>query len=419
MSNFRLTHPPMRGDGRSLTICLISEEFPPEMYGGIATYTLDMARGLVALGHRVHVITRTWMKERRDEQDGIIIHRMFEPEPTWAWGTETLSVKFYESRHIVAWNLCVKRAIDRICEQESLDVMECPEYHAQGLFAALAHRNVPLVVRLHIPAFVCRRLNGVGQGGSDLDRHFSEGIEYRMVRCASLITSPSQCMADDVAGPWGLNRSDIHVIPNPADERLFASANHLSPDPNQVVFTGRLERRKGVDVLARAIPIVLRSHPATKFTFYGHDHPSGPEASSMMEHLRTILGDAIPAVAFAEPVYRSSLPEIYRKAWVCVVPSLYESFGYACLEAMAAGSAVVASRAGSLPELVTDGHDGLLASPDDPQGLAKAIVSVLSNAPLRRSLAQQARRTVVERFARDEVCRRMVAAYRSIVSRAR
>ena len=145
--------------------------------------------------------------------------------------------------------------------------------------------------------------------------------------------------------PKKIDREAIRVIPNPADERLFASADGEQPDPNQVVFTGRLEKRKGVDVLARAIPLILAAHPAAKFTFYGHDHPSGPDGESMMEHMRQLIGSAMSAVELAHPVYRWMLPPIYRRAWVCAVPSLYESFGYTCLEAMASGSAVVASRA--------------------------------------------------------------------------
>ncbi len=406
-----------------LGIVLISEEFPPEMIGGIATYTLDVARGLANLGHRVHVISRTWdTKESFEEIDGVQVHRTFIPDPSWRWGTRYVSGNFHGLRELLFWNRRVRCTLDRILGAESIDVIECPEYHAQGLESALCHPGVPVIVRLHIPAFVCRRLNGVGIGASPLDTRLCEMAEYQMSRRAALITSPSRIMADDVAGPWKIERSSIRVIPNPADERLFASADHIEPEPDTVVFAGRIERRKGVETLAAAIPLIRRQRPNARFRFYGADHPSGPAGMSMVQYLRGMLNAAgVPesAVVFYGPQHRHLLPPIYRGAWVCAVPSLYESFGYTCLEAMAAGSAVVASNAGSIPELLTHGHDGLLVPPSNARALADGIVRLLSEPSLRHQLAAEARRTVMERFARDKVCQQMVNAYREAVRRHR
>jgi glycosyltransferase involved in cell wall biosynthesis len=389
------------------------------MWGGIATYTLDMARGLAALGHRVHVITRTWEAERVEDVDGIRVHRVYLPEPSWRWGTWFINLKFHEARQIVMWNRQVKRALDRVLGEEGLDVVECPEYHAQGLMATVGRLDLPLVVRLHIPAFVCRRLNGLAIGGCEWDTRLSEGVEYWMTRRADLITSPSLAMARDVARGWNLNESDIRVIPNPADERLFASADHVRHDGRTVVFAGRLERRKGVDVLAKAVPLVLKDFPAARFELYGRDHPSSPDGGgSMAAYLKkelkaTGVPDGTVIINPARP--RQELPAVYRRGTVCVVPSLYESFGYTCLEAMASGTAVVASDAGSLPELVANQEDGLLVRADDPAALASAIVRVLNEPMLRDQLATAARATVMRRFARDLVCRQTVETYRDIV----
>ena len=69
----------------------------------------------------------------------------------------------------------------------------------------------------------------------------------------------------------------IRIIPNPADERLFSSADEVGHDGRTIVFAGRLERRKGVDVLIKAVPLVLRRHPQARFELYGRDHPSAPD----------------------------------------------------------------------------------------------------------------------------------------------
>src|SRR5260370_29129889 len=102
----------MNNEGRSLNICLISEEYPPETgWGGIGTYTYNLAKGLTDLGHRVHVIARGWGADALHEVGKVHVHRLSISEPSWPWGTVGLSASFYETRQILLWNLRVSRAI--------------------------------------------------------------------------------------------------------------------------------------------------------------------------------------------------------------------------------------------------------------------------------------------------------------------
>jgi starch synthase len=84
------------------------------------------------------------------------------------------------------------------------------------------------------------------------------------------------------------------------------------------------------------------------------------------------------------------LPDLYRAADVVVFPTVWrtEGFGLVAAEAMACGTAVVASRVGAIPEVVEDGVTGLLVTPDDEQDLARGISRVLSDEPLRRRLGE-------------------------------
>ena len=74
----------MTTDDAPLGICLVSEEYPPESgWGGIGTYTLNVARGCAHLGHRVHVIARGWEADHVDDDGGVSVHRVSIPEPAF------------------------------------------------------------------------------------------------------------------------------------------------------------------------------------------------------------------------------------------------------------------------------------------------------------------------------------------------
>jgi glycosyltransferase involved in cell wall biosynthesis len=401
-------------------VCLISEEYPPETgWGGIGTYAYNLARGLADLGHRIQVISRGWGEETVQYDGRVRVHRVAVPEPSWRWGAHFVNLRFFETRGMLLWSRRVAGLIDRLHSIEPFDVVESPEYHAQGLFAALGRRRPPVVVKLHTPAFLCRQINRVGVGGSAWDTAISERLEYWLARRARLVTSPSRRLATDVAAHWRLRPSTVRVIPNPIDEQMFCPDGPIA-DTRTIVYVGRIERRKGVETLIDALPAILRSVPNARLRLVGKDHPSGPGGSSLSEHLRKRLRDAgVPAgaVEFAGPIDRTELPTTYRGAAVCVVPSLYENFPYTCLEAMACGSAVVASAVGGIPEIVTDFSDGLLVPPNRPDALAAAVIRILTDRVLRRRLGMQARTTVTGRFSRRIVCARTVDAYRSLLAR--
>lgn len=136
--------------GRSLRVCLISEE--EEGWGGIGTYTAVLSRGLLDLGHTVHVVLRGWEEDRREEIDGIAVHRVIVPEPSWRRGTEHVVERLHSAREALLWSWRVGGCVRAIAANEGLDVVEAPEYRGSGARLALGRHPVSLVVRLHTPA---------------------------------------------------------------------------------------------------------------------------------------------------------------------------------------------------------------------------------------------------------------------------
>jgi glycosyltransferase involved in cell wall biosynthesis len=122
-------------------------------------------------------------------------------------------------------------------------------------------------------------------------------------------------------------------------------------------------------------------------------------------------------VSFAGTVPHKLLNSFYNNADICVVPSVCnEPCGVPILEAMATGIPVIATRSGGTPELIIDGETGLLVERDDASALAKAILRLLSDEELRKSMGKAARKRAVELFSWEKISRDLLVQYENLVS---
>jgi glycosyltransferase involved in cell wall biosynthesis len=152
----------------------------------------------------------------------------------------------------------------------------------------------------------------------------------------------------------------------------------------------------------------------------GADHPIGPGVGSSKQEMLAQLQQAGVAsnVAVLDPIERSRLRTLYHNADVCVVPSLWENFSYACLEAMSCGVPVVAAAVGGLTELIDPGRDGVLVPPSDPVRLADEIVELLTHAERRQAMGQAAREKTLRAYSVERIVQQTVAAYDEAIARA-
>ena len=122
-------------------------------------------------------------------------------------------------------------------------------------------------------------------------------------------------------------------------------------------------------------------------------------------------------VQFINRVPLNSLPNYYRSADICVVPSVYDNSPYTCLEAMSCGRAVIGTSAGGTREYLVDGESGVIVPPRDTDALAEAIIGVLADDNERARLALNARARVLEKFQRKEIARQTVELYKLAIAR--
>jgi D-inositol-3-phosphate glycosyltransferase len=261
--------------------------------------------------------------------------------------------------------------------------------------------QVPLVVMFHT---LGRMKNRVSRDGSERENAQRIEIERHSMLAADLVVAASPSDMEQMVSFYGALRSRIRVVPGGVDTSVFrpfpmeAARALLGLGPGKLVlFVGRIQQLKGIDLLLRAFAQLMAAWPdgdLPRLVVVGGRNPADgadPEALEM-ERLRILARElgVQDRVTFQGAVPHSLLPTYYSAADLVVVPSLYESFGLVALEAMACGAPVVASRVGGLQWTVQDGRSGFLVRRRDPRLFAAAMRLVLEDEALRTSLSREA-----------------------------
>lgn len=387
--------------------------------GGVAAYVRYLAGGLARAGHAVRVICMSPPDGGAHVPPGVIMHCVAQPLRSYRWVRVPLlgpCVPLVRNL-IYAWR--VRRTLLRIARLVRPDVVEYADIEAEGFF----HPGIcPYVVKLH----GCQDVLAPYYTRSEQLQYpwvlrLMAAMEARMIRGADAVSSPSRWLAAEVSRLYAIASSRIADVPYPMDTDFF------SPGPIAetargpcVLYSGRLEARKGAFVFAKAIPAIARKVPEAEFVFLGVDRRS-PAGASSREDIQTFLkgqgvGDRVRFHGDAPPmVFR----DFYRRATVVVNPSLWENCPYTLLEAMSTAKPVVASRASGMKEMIVHGESGLFFEPEDSEDLARQVVALLEDGALRERLGTRAREIVLAKYGMDAATAGAVLLYERIIGRGR
>jgi glycosyltransferase involved in cell wall biosynthesis len=210
-------------------------------------------------------------------------------------------------------------------------------------------------------------------------------------------------------------RGQVYRLENPIDERFFALNDQEWPD--MVLFVGRIIPRKGAFELVKAIEQVRREIPNLQLRMAGGPLESqAPGYMAMIEdYVRT--HDLSRHVTFLGQVSEDDMFNEYASCALVALPARQETAPMAIQEAMAAGKAVVSTRAGGIPYLVDHNRTGLLVESGDVDGLAAAITILLRDSSLRRRMGQAAKVEAEHRFRADHVAARTREIYYQVINR--
>jgi len=377
---------------------LLTREYPPHIYGGAGVVADQLSR---ALARRMDVEVRCFGD--RQTPEGTITVRGYTPwerlkaqhaEPKFAPALETLSIGLAMARdHVDA------------------DVAHAHTWYAD--MAALWIRTlyrIPLVVTLHsMEPLRPWKADQLGSGYL-----LSTWIEKTAVEGADRVIAVSAKMRDDIIQYFQADPKKVVVIHNGIDpdrfrrtDRRDALAKWGVTEP-YVLFVGRITDQKGIFHLLEAAP---KMPPGVQVVLCA----SAPDTPEIEQRLKTALPQHpnvkwIPAMVPVEEVV-----QLYSHAAVFACPSVYEPFGLINLEAMACGTAVVASAVGGILEVVEDGVTGLLVPPARPDDLASAIRKMLDDPARARQMGAAGRKRVEDKFSWASVAQRTEGVYRDAI----
>lgn len=211
------------------------------------------------------------------------------------------------------------------------------------------------------------------------------------------VTVVSRAMAEDLVRS-GVPREKVRVIPMGTDLTKMFCPGPVSRNAKQVLFVGRLVKKKGCRYLIEAWPKVIAKEASARLLIVG----DGPERESLEKRAVELkTGDS---VRFLGALPQASLPDLYRSSAVVVFPSIVgrggdrEGFGLVLVEALGCECAVVVTDLPAMRDIVQDGETGLVVRRESSEEIAGAVLRLLKDPPLVRRLAKEGRRAVRKRF---------------------
>ena len=208
----------------------------------------------------------------------------------------------------------------------------------------------------------------------------------------------------------GVDPQRVSVLPNAIDLTEMPSRPAVAAVAPIVLFIGQLVPRKGFDLLARAMPAVVRAVPTVRFVFVSHNRAGEAEL-----HRLVAEGGVTEQLELLGRVSEAEKLRLLHEAAVVAAPSRYEGFGLPLIEALLAGTPVVTTDVIACNEVIEHERTGLLAPYGDHEALAAALVRLLQNPDLARTLAETGRREVLARYGADRLAANLEHLYMGLV----
>lgn len=385
-----------------LRILHCSWEYPPIVYGGLGRHVDALTRAQAAAGHEVVVLTQA--ADRAAASSGVRVIGVPPDAPHVPLDVE----------HLLPWVMgftsALIRAGLRLGATWTPDVVHGHDWMA-------AHASVALATAFRVPYCTTVHATEAGRHQGWLNGTLSQsihGIEWWSVDMADQVIACSAAMRQEISALFETPAERIAVIPNGVEsidwEGLQARrrTDRAKDGRPLIVFAGRLEWEKGVHTLIDALAVVRRDCPDVHLVVAGQ----GSTLPELREEVRARkLGRNVD---FAGWLAMEDLRRLLACADVAVVPSRYEPFGLAALEAAVVGAPLVAARTGGLTEVVDDPTTGWLFDAGDARALASCILQALSDPVDARERARRARALLVERYSWPVIAERTIEVYRGI-----
>jgi glycosyltransferase involved in cell wall biosynthesis len=401
-------------------LCMFAPEFIP-VWGGTGSYTVELVKSLPN-NMNIHVITL-----RRD------VGRIGPPPNTK--DIETIVKRVLDIHYLtnssetffynLPFQLACLRHTPKLDKKYSFEIMHSHMCHMPDVYLKLFTRlKTPTVVTIHGTiqmlrdhAIIARDLfHDLESGEKSILRFYPaiDRLQQLYVKKISHFIAVSQKTKELATEHFAVDPSKISVVYNGVDIDLFQAPNESELDKRYsrftIVYIGRIISKKGIDILIKAMPIVLKAFPNACFLFVG-----GGNVSFYKEMIRS-QGISEKNYLFTGHMGYYERAKILREATIFVNPSFFENCSISILEAMSSGCTVVASNVGGNPELIKSDTNGALVTAFDYLAFAERIKLLLGSESLNRELGKAARQTVVTSFSSKKCGAETYEVYKKIIN---
>jgi len=392
----------------ALKVLFVYRDYPPETDGGGGSYLAAIAPALVLRGHDVHILSCVRGQQAGTYFDrGVHIHRADQLRiPGLDRLTRALAAPFTFAR--IRAGLSVLAHYRRL--DVHFDVIEIADWGAEGWALALVHSK-PIVAQLHTPLAVIARYSDVR---NKRDWAWASRLEHFAVHRADVITSPTSTQLRSFHEVGWLKGRDVITIPHTVDWYSWSDALPVQESPPTVLFLGRLERNKAPELVVQALRIIQRRIPDAKALFVGRSIGER-DGLPYLEWVK-LEASKTGGCEFMGQVPRSEVCRFLSMSRVLAVPSHFESYSMATLEAMAAGRPVVVTAATGAAELVRNADAGRVVPAGDPEALAAALLPFLADAAYAMTVGERAKAATRTELDPDRIAAQREAAYRQAIA---
>ncbi len=406
-----------------MKITLLSNEFPPLVYGGAGVHVEYLSKALATMPQLKNLVEVLCFGDQQFAE-GTLSAQGIKPDFT----LPSQNARFAKVMDTLARNIMMSGTVTQS------EIVHCHTWYTHFAGCLLQKLfNIPLVLTTH--SLEPHRPWKVEQLGRGYD--VSTWLERTAYQSADGVIAVSNSMAKDVQDLYGVEKNRIQVIPNgidleeyhPTYDPALLGAYGIDPAMPFILYVGRITRQKGVLHLIKAIQH-LRPGTQVVLCAGAPDTPEiGVEMKNQVEASRQDSDHEI--IWIPQMLPKREIISLYTHAAVFICPSVYEPFGIINLEAMACETPVVASAVGGITEVVQHGETGLLVpfqaiGPNDfepkdsekfSRDLADATNSLLDNADLRQSMAKKSRKRVEDHFAWSQVAKQTYHFYQELIEK--
>jgi alpha-maltose-1-phosphate synthase len=379
-----------------LKVALLTREYPPEVYGGAGVHVTYLARELASL------VDLTVHCQGADRADAVA-HRPWD-----------LLADANQALQVMSADLSMAAAVS------AAELVHSHTWYANlaGHLAGMLY-GIPHVMTMHsLEALRPWKAEQLGGGYT-----VSSWCERVSAGSAAAVVAVSEGMRADVLTAYPeISPERIRVIRNGIDTTEY------SPDPRTdvlerhgvglhrpyVIFVGRITRQKGLPVLLRAASGLI---PEAQLVLCAGQADTPEQLAEVTELVDGLRATRSGVLWIPEMLPKREVIQLLSHATVFACPSVYEPLGIVNLEAMACGTAVVASRTGGIPEVVADGETGLLVPPGEDTQLAAALNALLADPDRAQAMGQAGRKRTVAEFGWPAIAAQTAALYAELLGK--